>query len=96
MQKLSYIYLRVQLYEDAACVITGFQLTNDSYDHSIALLKEQFGQSYKQVDLHMQAMIDSSSLNNTLSSLREFMTLLRDIFAVWRPLRDQRIHMVVC
>ena len=69
-QKLS--YLRTQLCGDAACVITGFQLTNDSYDHSIALLKEQFGQSYKHIDAHMQALIDSPSPNNTLSSLRKF------------------------
>ena len=45
---------------------------NDNYDHSIALLKERFGQTYKQVDAHMQALIDSPSPNNTLSSLCEF------------------------
>ena len=54
VQKLS--YLRAQLSGDAARVITGFQLTNDNYAHSVALLKERFGQIYKQVDAHMQAL----------------------------------------
>ena len=40
VQKLS--YLRAQLCGDAARVIAGFELTNSSYDHSIALLKERF------------------------------------------------------
>ena len=69
-QKLS--YLRAQLSGDAARVIAGFQLTNDNYDHSIALLKERFGQTYKQMDVHMQALIDFPNPNNTTSSLREF------------------------
>ena len=43
-------YLRAQLSGDAARVITGFQLTNDNYAHSVALLKERFGQIYKQVE----------------------------------------------
>ena len=70
MQKPS--YLRAQLCGDAARVIAGFQLTNSSYDYSIALLKEPFGQTYKQAEAHMQALIDSPNPNNTLSSLREF------------------------
>ena len=70
VQKLS--YLRAQLCGDAARVIAGFQLINDGYDHSITLLKQRFGQTYKQVDAHMQALIDSPSPNNTLPSLREF------------------------
>ena len=57
---------------DAARVIAGFQLTNNSYDHSIALLKQRFGQAYKQVEACMQALIDSLSPNNALPSLREF------------------------
>ena len=32
---------------------------NSSYDHSIALLKERFGQLYKEAEAHMQALIDS-------------------------------------
>ena len=70
MQKLS--YLRAQLLEDAARVIAGFQLTIDNYVHSVTLLKERFGQTYKQVDAHMQALIDLNSPSNSLSSLREF------------------------
>ena len=70
VQKLS--YLRAQLCGDAARVIAGFQLTNNSYDHSITLLKQRFGQTYKQVEARMQALIDSPSPNNTLPSLREF------------------------
>ena len=65
-------YLRAQLCGDAARDIAVFQLTNDSYDHSITLLKQRFRQIYKQVDAHMQALIDSPSPNNTLPSLREF------------------------
>ena len=70
VQKLS--YLRAQLRGDAARVIAGFQLTNANYEHSIALLKERFGQPYKQIDAHMQALIDLPSPSNSLPSLREF------------------------
>jgi len=35
-------------------------------------LKERFGQTNKQVDAHLQALIDLPSPSNTLSSLREF------------------------
>ena len=70
VQKLS--YLRAQLSGDAARVITGFQLTNDNYAHSVAQLKERFGQIYKQVDAHMQTLRDLPIPTNSLSSLREF------------------------
>jgi len=70
VQKLS--HLRAQLRGDAAQVIAGFQLTNANYEHSIDLLKERFGQPYKQIDAHMQALIDLSCPSNTLNSLREF------------------------
>ena len=70
VQKLN--YLCAQLRGDAARVIAGFQLTNANYEHSIALLKERFGQPYKQIDAHMQALIDLPSPSNSLSSLREF------------------------
>ena len=70
VRKLS--YLRAQLSGDAARVITGFQLTNDNYAHSVALLKERFGQIYEQVDAHMQALRDFPIPTNSLSSLREF------------------------
>jgi len=70
VQKLS--YLHAQLCGDAACVIAGFQLMNDNYKHSIALLKEQFKQTYKQFDAHIHALIDSASPSNSHSSLCEF------------------------
>ena len=70
VQKLN--YLRARLQGDTARLITGFQLTNANYEHSIALLKERFGQPYKQIDAHMQALIDLPSPSNSLSSLREF------------------------
>ncbi|XP_065900135.1 uncharacterized protein [Dysidea avara] len=70
VQKLS--YLRAQLHGDAARVIAGFQLTNDNYGHSVTLLKDRFGQVYKQVEAHMQAFVDLPNPSNSLSSLRQF------------------------
>ena len=70
VQKLS--YLHAQLSGDAARVITGFQLTNGNYAHSVALLREHFGQIYKQVDAHMQALRDLPIPTISLSSLRKF------------------------
>jgi len=67
VQKLSHLCAQLQ---DAALVIA--QLTNANYEHSKALLKEPFGQPYKQIDAHMQALIDLSCPSNTLNSLREF------------------------
>ena len=69
MQTFSYLY--AQLCGDAALVIVGFQLTNSNFDHSIALLKERFVQIYKHIEAHMQVLIDSLNLNNTLSNLPE-------------------------
>jgi len=70
VQKLS--YLRSQLQGEAASVIAGFQLTNTNYEHSVDLLKERFGQPYKQIDAHMQALTELRSPSATLTSLREF------------------------
>lgn len=67
VQKLS--YLHAQLLGDAIRIIAGFQ---SNYEHSIALLKERFGQPYKQIDAHMQALIDLSSPSNSLPSLCKF------------------------
>jgi len=80
VQKLS--YLRTQFCGVAARVIADFQLMNDNYEHSIALLKKQFRQTYKQVDAHMQALIDSPSPSNTRSSLCEFYDTTEDISVV--------------
>ena len=70
MQKLS--YLRGQLQGDAARIIASFQLTNANYEPSVDLLKERFGQQYKQVDAHLQALVDLRSPTATLTSLHEF------------------------
>ena len=70
VQKLS--YLRAQLRGEASRVIAGFQLTNASYADSVQLLRDRFGKSYKQVDAHMQALIDLPGPTNSPSSVREF------------------------
>ena len=49
-------YLRAQVTDEAAKSIAGFPLTNDNYEHSIALLKERFGQMQKIVNAHMQVL----------------------------------------
>ena len=69
-QKLS--YLRAQLHVDVARIIAGFQLSNDNYTHSVTLLREHFGQTYKQVDACLQTLIDLPSPSYLLSSLHEF------------------------
>ena len=70
VQKLG--YLCAQLRGEASRVIAGFQLTNASYADSVQLLKDRFGQPYKQIDAHMQALIDLPGLTNSLSSTRDF------------------------
>ena len=65
-------YLRSQLRDEAAKTIAGFPLTSDNYEHSIALLKERFGQSHKIVNAHMQALLDLPKPLNTMTSLRSF------------------------
>ncbi|XP_065897328.1 uncharacterized protein [Dysidea avara] len=70
VQKLS--YLRAQVRGEASRIIAGFQLTNASYADSVQLLKDRFGQPYKQIDAHMQALIDLPGPTNSLSSTREF------------------------
>ena len=51
VQKLH--YLRAQL---AARVIDNFPLTDSNYLNSVALLKNRFGQPYKLVDAHFNAL----------------------------------------
>ena len=70
VQKLT--YLRAQLQGDAAGVIAGFPLTDANYSHSIALLQNCFGQPYKLVSAHMQALLDLPNPTNTLTSLQQF------------------------
>ncbi|XP_065893429.1 uncharacterized protein [Dysidea avara] len=57
---------------EASRVVAGFQLTNASYADSVQLLKDRFGQPYKQIDAHMQALIDLPGPTNSLSSTCEF------------------------
>ena len=70
VQKLS--YLRAQLWGEASRAIAGFQLTNASYNDSVQLLRDCFGKSYKQVDAHMQTLIDLPGPTNSPSSIRNF------------------------
>ena len=64
-------YLRAQLKGEASKVIGGFQLTNANYNHSVTLLQERFGQPHKQIDAHMQALINlpSPSQSYAVSSM---------------------------
>ena len=50
----------------------GFPLTGDNYAHSVSLLKQRFGQPYKIVNAHMQALLTLPNPVNTLSSLQTF------------------------
>lgn len=59
-------YLKAQLQSDAACVVAGFPLTNDNYEHSVLLLKQRFGQSYKPINAHMQALLNLQNLPATI------------------------------
>ena len=70
VQKLS--YLRAQLQGDASRVVAGFPLTNTSYNQSVALLKNRFGQPHKLVNAHLQALLHLPNPSNTLTSLQLF------------------------
>ena len=63
-------YLRAQLKGDAIRVVAGFPLTDVNYQHSIMLLRERFGQPYKLINAHMQALLNLSNVANSLSSLQ--------------------------
>ena len=60
-------YLRAQLKGDATRVVAGFPLTDVNYQHSITLLRERFGQPYKLINAHMQALLNLSNATNSLS-----------------------------
>ena len=70
MQKST--YLCAQVHGEAARVIAGFPLTNSNYTHSIALLRERFGQTYKLVNAHMEVLLNLGKPASTLSSLQIF------------------------
>ena len=65
-------YLRAQVKDEAAKTIAGFPLTNENYEHSVTLLRERFGHTYKIVNAHMQALLTLSNPSNNIASLRSF------------------------
>ena len=81
--------MRAQLNGDAARVIGGFLLTDSNYTHSVTLLKERFGQQYKLVDAHMEALLNVSMASNTLANLQSFYDTIqnhmRALLALGKP-----------
>ena len=75
IQKLN--YLRAQLQGDASRVISGFPLSDINYTHSVELLRQRFGQQFKLVDAHMDALLNVSPPSNTLASLQTFYDTLQ-------------------
>jgi len=71
VQKLSYHH--AQLQGDAKWVIAEFQLTNTNYEYSVTQLREWFGQPYKQIDPHIQALIDLTSPVSHFPAYMNFM-----------------------
>ena len=53
-------------------MVAGFPLTDVNYQHSITLLRERFGQPYKLINAHIQALLNLTNVTNTLSSLKLF------------------------
>ena len=60
------------MHGDAGRVIGGFPLSDRNYPHCVKLLKERFGQQYKLVDAHMEALDNVSMPSNNLTSLQAF------------------------
>ena len=65
-------YLKAQLQGDAATAIAGLPLTERNYHLSIELLENRFGQPYKLINTHIQALLDVPNPNTNLTSLRLF------------------------
>ena len=65
-------YLCALLCGDAAHVIGGFPLTDSNYAHSVTLLEDRFGQPYKLVNAHMEALLNLGKPSNNLPSLQAF------------------------
>ena len=65
-------YLRAQLLGDASHVTDNFPLTDVNYHHSVDLLRERFGQPYKLVNAHMDALMDLPKPVNNLANLQVF------------------------
>ena len=64
--------LRAQIQGEAFCAIAGLPLTSVNYEHAVALLKLHFGQHQKIITAHMNALVNTPKLVDTLSSLRLF------------------------
>ena len=69
-------YLRAQLRDGAERVIAGLPLTSANYAKSIQLLKERFAQPHQIINAHMEALLNSPSPTDHLSSLRPFYDLV--------------------
>ena len=78
VQKLN--YLRAQLRGTALRVIAGLPLTDENYNHSVALLKERYGETHKLTDAHMQALVELNSPRNNLLSLQLFYDCVQSHF----------------
>ena len=74
-----FAYLHAQLEGDAAWVNAGFPLTGSNYLPAVTQLQERFGQEYKIIDAHLEALLHVAPPTNTLSSLQSFMTPFRVI-----------------
>ena len=84
VQKFS--YLRAQLQGEATRAVAGFPLTDANYIHSVAILKERFGQTPKIVNAHMQALMNLPKLRNNVEDLRNLYdyieSLIRGLFSL--------------
>ena len=67
-----FAYLRAQLEGDAARVTAGFPLTDNNYLPAVTQLQERFGQEYKIIDAHLEALLHVAPPSNTLNSLQLF------------------------
>ena len=83
-------YLRAQLLGDAAHVIDNLPLTDKNYEHSVALLKDRFGQPYKLVSAHMDALMNLPKPANNLASLQAFHDKLESHMRALQSLRKSR------
>ena len=65
-------YLRAQLQGDTAHVTAGFPLTDSNYAHSVTLLEDRFGQSYKLMNAYKEALLNLGKPSNNLPSSQTF------------------------
>jgi len=57
---------------DAAHVVAGFLLTDANYTHSIDMLKNRFGQPFKIINAHMEALLNLPKPTHILAGLQAF------------------------